>query len=66
MLKKDVDVLDGPLFRNMWRFTYPVITMGMLSRLHNVADMLSDIRFTDDCFCPATAFSVCSRRNGCH
>ncbi|MCQ2566495.1 MAG: MATE family efflux transporter [Clostridia bacterium] len=44
-LRKNVDMINGPLFRNIWIYTVPVILTGILQLLFNAADLVVVGRF---------------------
>lgn len=39
-LRKNVDMVNGPLFKNIWIYTVPVILTGILQLLFNAADLV--------------------------
>jgi len=45
MLKKNIDMLNGPLFKNIVRYTIPIILTGILQLLFNAADLVVVGRF---------------------
>ena len=44
-LRKNVDMVNGPLFKNIWIYTVPVILTGILQLLFNAADLVVVGRF---------------------
>ncbi|MCQ2566494.1 MAG: MATE family efflux transporter [Clostridia bacterium] len=44
-LRKNVDMVNGPLFKNIWIYTVPVIMTGILQLLFNAADLVVVGRF---------------------
>ena len=44
-LRKNVDMINGPLFKNIWIYTVPVILTGILQLLFNAADLVVVGRF---------------------
>ncbi len=37
---RNVDMVEGPLFRNIWRFTVPFMLTGLLQIFYNAADVM--------------------------
>ena len=44
-LRKNVDMINGPLFKSLWIYTVPVILTGVLQLLFNAADLVVVGRF---------------------
>ncbi len=47
-LNKDVDMVNGPLFKNIVKFTIPLMLSGMLQLLYNAADIIVVGQFASD------------------
>ena len=38
--KNNIDMVDGPLFKNIWRFLLPFVFSAIMQRLYNAADVI--------------------------
>ena len=48
MAKKDMNMIEGPIFRKLVMYTLPILATGILQLLYNFADSFVVSRFAED------------------